>query len=158
MFVRISDALTAAASGSRWSATQPLAFSGDVVPNNPATKLWAAQQIDELGTRRGTDTAILRLSKRYTIPSKLTSWLAIPQEERESYMAEMAEAELNAAGLRVAQAFAEGRERSPEAHRLLANLKALSVKHGRQERDVLQESYDSLTQALASELASLMGV
>lgn len=45
-------------------------------------KLWAAQKIDNLGQNEKNRAATMKLSMRYGLPSKWTSWLAIPDEER----------------------------------------------------------------------------
>jgi hypothetical protein len=47
-----------------------------------AEKLWAAHKIDSLGQNESNRAFAMKLSVRYGLPSKWTSWLAIPDEER----------------------------------------------------------------------------
>ena len=84
-----------AATGKRVS-TAPLTFTGAAEANSPATKLWAAAQIERL-SRRDTNTNRtegIALSKRFTLPSRWTSWIAIPVFERERMEREQAQRDI----------------------------------------------------------------
>ena len=63
--------------------------------NNVATKLWASGRIAQLSARKKNRAAVVALSTRYTLPSKYTSWLAIPQAERVRYAQEKAQADFD---------------------------------------------------------------
>ncbi len=63
----------------------PLHFSARREAENLATRLWAARRIEALGVSEKNRAQIIALSQRYTLPSRYTSWLAIPKAEEESY-------------------------------------------------------------------------
>ncbi len=64
--------------------------------NNVATTQWASGRIAQLSAREKNRAAVVALSTRYTLPSKYTSWLAIPEAERVRYKAEKVQADLEA--------------------------------------------------------------
>ena len=87
-------------------------FSGQPEPNNLATKLWAAEKLEHFGN--GSRKQMVELSERFGIPSKATSWLAIPNEERERYHREKNMADLNMAIKKYIRAIADGNPYSVE--------------------------------------------
>jgi hypothetical protein len=66
-------------------------FSSNSIPNHGAVKLWAAKKIEALGNDK---KAIVPISIRHTLPSKFTSWLAIPMAERKIYERDKAREEI----------------------------------------------------------------
>lgn len=77
--------------------------------NNVATKLWASRRIEMLSANARNRKAVMQLSQRYTLPSKWTSWLAVPKAEMERFNDEKIEAELEIIGRRYAMEIANGR-------------------------------------------------
>lgn len=76
--------------GDGYKASQELTMGDAVEANGPATKLWAWSKIGRSKDRK----EIVALSTRHGVPSKYTSWIAIPTEERKRMAREIAEAEL----------------------------------------------------------------
>ena len=64
----------------------PVVFSSQRRDNSIATKLWAAERIETLSasTRAEARAQVVALSQRFTLPSKYTSWVAVPQAELKS--------------------------------------------------------------------------
>lgn len=60
----------------------------------------------------------MALSKRFTLPSKWTSWLAIPKEEIERFRQEKARADLDYYGRQLAVEYAQGRGKGQRAAEL----------------------------------------
>lgn len=96
VFGRYRGSGTATVTLTGTSPTGPIRRTADVQlgsgtePNNLATKLWASERIRLLSNR----SEVVALSKRFTMPSKFTSWLAVPKAEMEMYKREKAQAEL----------------------------------------------------------------
>lgn len=67
------------------SYTAPVTFGSAAEPDNPASKLWAAARIEQLSMSRRNRAAVIDISKRFGMPSKYTSWLAVPIEEMKAY-------------------------------------------------------------------------
>lgn len=86
--------------------------------NNLATKLWAARRIADLSGHSKNKNAVMALSQRFTLPSKWTSWLAIPQEEAERYRQEKAAADMDYYGRLLAVEWSQGRGKSNTAKTL----------------------------------------
>ncbi|RYG24048.1 hypothetical protein EON82_12050, partial [bacterium] len=76
--------------GDGYKASAELLMPEKVEANGPATKLWAWSKIGRSKDRK----EIVALSMRHTVPSKYTSWIAIPTEERKRMAREIAQAEL----------------------------------------------------------------
>ena len=89
--------------------TSTVEFSRTRRDNNAATKFWAAQQIEVSSQNAKHRGRVVSLSKRFTLPSKYTSWLAIPEAERRRYKEEKAYAELDAATRRYMREVEAGR-------------------------------------------------
>jgi len=84
-----------------------------------AEKLWAARRIDELERDVKQREEVMRLSVRYGLPSRWTSWLAIPTAERarlkpiiERQKREQAQLNLNALGRQMALEVATGGDKT----------------------------------------------
>ncbi len=61
--------------------------------NNPAAKLWASRQIAALGVNEANRARVIALSKRWSLPSAHTSWLAVPLAEKINFERTKANAE-----------------------------------------------------------------
>lgn len=89
-----------------------LKFGDAVEKNNVASQLWAAGRIEELSKKSANKNTTIALSKRFGMPSKWTSWLAIPEEERQRYKLEKAQADVDLYGNRYAQLVANGQTKA----------------------------------------------
>ena len=90
-------------------------FGSAAENNNLATRLWAAQRIEDLSANERNRDAVLRLSQQFTQPSKWSSWLAIPKAELERFKSEKLRAEVEVAGRQYVLAVAQHGAQSPEA-------------------------------------------
>jgi hypothetical protein len=86
--------------------------------NNLAAKLWAARRIEDLSANTKNQEAVIALSQRHTLPSKWTSWLAVPKEEMERYRQEKARADMDYYGRLLAVETAHGRGKSRRASQM----------------------------------------
>ncbi len=93
-------------------------LSGAVEANNLASKLWAARRIEDLSGNAKNKNAVMALSQRFTLPSKWTSWLAIPKEEAQRYKQEKARADMDYYGRLLAVEMAQGRSKGSRAKEL----------------------------------------
>ncbi len=142
--------------GSRTAQVETVPFPAEPEPNNVASKLWAARRIEQLSANRGNEEAVVALSKRYTLPSKFTSWLAIPRAEKERYEREQAEAEISVAARQLAQAIRQGQANSRRAQRIRARLTQLSRKIGEDPRQRLRDVFSGEIETLSSQIARQM--
>jgi hypothetical protein len=92
-------------------------------PNGPATKLWAAEKIASLG--KSDRKTIIALSLRHTIPSKFTSWIAIPKAEAERYKYERAQAEASLLARQISRAAERGETENSQMKEARAQFEAL---------------------------------
>ncbi|HEX8551836.1 MAG TPA: VIT domain-containing protein [Abditibacteriaceae bacterium] len=118
--------------------------------NNPATKLWAAQQIAALSGNAKNRARVVALSQRFTLPSKWTSWLAIPEAERQRYKVEKAYAELATATHRYVAEKENGRAKGATARKLLESVRENAKLTGQSEEEALRQATNSRIYALAS--------
>ncbi|HVF85218.1 MAG TPA: VIT domain-containing protein, partial [Abditibacteriaceae bacterium] len=102
----------------RW--TLPIALNATREDNNAATKLWAWARIAQLSASAKNRAKVVALSTRFTLPSKYTSWLAIPREERERYAREKAQADVEIMRKQAIAAVQHEGASSPRAKRLRA--------------------------------------
>ena len=104
------------------TARQTLNFSGKREDNNLASKLWAAMQIEELSPNQKTAERnrerLIALSTRFTLPSSVTSWLAVPKEEWENFKQQIAWSDIERIGPQLYQLKKRGKLRTPVAKRL----------------------------------------
>ncbi len=107
-------------------------FPASVEKNNLASLLWASNRIEALSKAEKNRDGVMALSKRFGVPSKWTSWLAIPTEERANFKKQMIASDRNEAARLYAQAMARGDARGASAQRrAVANLDAQLEKIGR---------------------------
>lgn len=118
------------------SPTEPQTYCSSVQfrsiaePENLATKLWAAQKIETLGKSSRNRSAIIALSKRFTLPSKYTSWLAVPKEEMKNYKRGEYADKIDKTAKPLADLIIAGKESDPQARKLQDQLTALCNKCG----------------------------
>ena len=74
----------------------------------PSSLLWASARIETLSSSDVNQKAVMALSKRFGIPSKWTSWLAIPEEERRNFKRQMWASDRADAAKAYAQAVSRG--------------------------------------------------
>ena len=94
--------------------TVNLDFPASVEKGNVASHLWAAQRIESLSTKESNRVAVMALSKRFGVPSKWTSWLAIPEEERRTFKKQMLASDRESAARAYAQAIARGDQKGAQ--------------------------------------------
>lgn len=78
----------------RQTISLPVTFGTARRENNIAMKLWAARRLEEWGQNPKKRLQVVALSTRFGLPSRFTSWLAVPQEERTNFQREKAEADI----------------------------------------------------------------
>ena len=125
--------------------TVSVEFGARAENNNLATRLWAAQRIEDLSDDEKNRDTVLALSQQFTLPSKWSSWLAIPPEELKRFKQEKLQADLEITGRRYVLEAAQNGSNSRAAKQLKAQFDALSkqtnypVSLNRYVYDVLQE-------------------
>jgi len=127
-------------------------FGSRPEPNHLATKLWAARRAEQLSAHPTNRAAVVALSQRFGIPSRFTSWLAVPQAEMERYRREKIQAEMATVASQLASEIARGRERGPAARRLRLQLNALGQRSGRDPQEALFSQLYSRMYELASQI------
>ena len=83
-------------------------FSDAKITGNIAALMWGARRIETLSKHERNRAAVINLSKRFNIPSKWTSWLAVPAVEKQAFETRLIELEMNRALQNWAQAVAAG--------------------------------------------------
>ncbi len=101
-------------------------FGAQAENNNLATRLWAARRIETLSASEKNRAAVLKLSTQFTLPSKWSSWLAIPQAELERFKEEKLQADLEIAGRRYVLESAKNGRNSRAAKQFKAQFEALN--------------------------------
>jgi predicted transcriptional regulator len=103
----------------------PLEWSNKALANNPPSKLWAGARIRHLSADVRNRTTVVALSQRFGLPSRWTSWIAIPQEERVRYEREKIEADAEIIAGRLARLIEQGKGENVAAHRLRTEFRHL---------------------------------
>ena len=85
-----------------------LQFASRAATANVASQLWAANWIEDLSKREANRERVVALSKRFGMPSKWTSWLAIPKAERENFKKQILASDRESAARAYATAVARG--------------------------------------------------
>lgn len=99
------------------------------VANNGALKMWAFEEIEALANKASNRAAIVALSLRNGLPSRHTSWLAIPTEEREAFAYVIVRTELLGMMAEAARLKAKGHGRSSRYHALTQEIAVHKRKH-----------------------------
>ncbi len=131
----------------------PLVFAPSVEANHPGMKLWAEAEIERLGESEGVRHQVVTLSTRHTIPSKFTSWLAIPEAERRDFEEEIKRSRATLVARLLANEIAAGRETGARARQLDARLSGVAKELKLDKRELLQEFLWGYAQQLAEELS-----
>ncbi|MHB9109631.1 MAG: VIT domain-containing protein [Armatimonadota bacterium] len=140
-------------------AGKPVSYSGTVTfadqaePNNLATKLWAAERMDDLDESAKSRETVLAMSHRYNLPGKFTSWLAIPIEELQRYKEEKLWADLQTTITALENRIIAGTENSAEGKRLHARLTDLCAQLKRNPQQMLADYLSDDLINMASKLA-----
>lgn len=136
--------------------TAGVRFDARAAPDNPAALLWASGRMAALSAGGKHVAAVKVLSRRFNIPGKYTSWIAIPREERARYRQEMARAEASLLARRLTQLITSGRGSTRQARVLRAQLAARCRACDEQPEWLLREELHSRTYQLANDLAWLV--
>ena len=131
-------------------------FGSRPVPNNLATKLWAAGRIEQLGAMNNTRGHVIELSKRFTLPSKFASWLAIPKAELAVYKRSEIQPKLDQIGRRLGELIEAGKETSAEAQSLRKQFDELCRQMDAEPKAELREYCRSEVDKLCTRLADLV--
>ncbi|MBC8063845.1 MAG: hypothetical protein H7Y17_03380 [Chlorobia bacterium] len=144
--------------GSKLVGQTQIAFEDRLEANHPASKLWASMKIEGLGNSNRARTEVVNLSKRFTIPSKHTSWIAIPVEERKRFKQEKAMAEMAMLVPRLTRVVKRYGLKSRQAQTLISEVKDIAKANELSAENCLQqvlgnETYET-AHALAERLAN----
>ncbi|HVF11290.1 MAG TPA: VIT domain-containing protein [Abditibacteriaceae bacterium] len=153
--------LTGTASSGWFKHSRNFVFGKQRVSHNLATRLWAAQRIEQLSARAKNREAVIKLSKQFTLPSKFTSWLAVPKAEIERYREEMRRADLELAGRQLLWLMDTGQHRSRQARQLRTRFEQLCRKLQTNPQDELEQirqqrfstEMEDISQRLAEQIA-----
>lgn len=102
------------------SYSAAVVFEDKAETDNLAAKLWASRRIEQLSARESNRARVIAMSKQFTLPSKFTSWLAVPKAEIARFKQETALAELSVLGRRVAMQIANSKAQSAATRQLRA--------------------------------------
>ncbi len=72
-------------------------FAQAMTKNNIAAQMWGARRIETLSKSEVNRAAVVNLSKRFGMPSKWTSWLALPASEKAQFERQLLNLEINRA-------------------------------------------------------------
>lgn len=135
------------------SLAQPVVFAGQSERENLAGKLWASKRIETLSVKARNKSAVTALSTRFTLPSKWTSWLAVPKAELERFHTEKLTADYADLGRLISLEVADGRGQGRTARALKTRFEALGKQLGYTSQNELPSYYDATLRTLASNLA-----
>jgi hypothetical protein len=143
-------ALRGSASGKPVTFSANLDFRATGPKQTLAASLWSVRRMEQLSSDNRNRAAVIALSRRAGIPSKYTSWLAVPREEMEGYNQEIAEAKMETVARRLAVEIANGRDHGTAALRLRGQLRPLLSKAQSTEKDALQGPLSELLYDIAA--------
>lgn len=141
----------------RLSYTGSARFGSSADADNIAAKLWAGARIDQLTGSGASEGAVTRLSTQFCIPSKYTSWLAVPRSEMELYTQETEQEKERLQSERdlwsLANMIADGKGSTPQARRLRAKLAPLARTDWGTPENMIKEQVGYAGRGAAWELA-----
>lgn len=111
--------LTGQSSSGMKAYSVPVDFSA-ASSSGIASKLWAAARMWDLGRKRSNRKTIIGLSFGYSLPSRYTSWLAVPKAETERLEHERVSARIWELAQPMAELIAEGKQDSTKYRTLKA--------------------------------------
>lgn len=141
----------------RWGGEEAKLFFPDrAIPNHPSMKLWAAREIEALGSAR---KQVVALSIRHNLPSRFTSWIAIPIAEREQYRMDKLWEEQERLGKSYVAALGPNYEGTPRSNAIRTRIHAVAKELGVDPKSTIQEALAQTKRELARRAASdlLMG-
>gem|GEM_PF-1645610 len=108
------------------TGTAKVLFSSQTAQPNAAAQFWAKLQMQYLAANPKNKSAVIQLSKRFNLPGKYTSWLALPEEGRKIYEKNLAQRELDRYAPALAGLISAGKGKTAEArtYRKLVEQKA----------------------------------
>ena len=112
--------------------TARVEFGSRAENNNLATRLWAAQRLEDLSANEKNFETVLALSNQFGLPSKWSSWLAVPKTEMERFQWGKMFTDLNSLGRRYVNEVARNGQQSPAAQRLATQFESLNQQIRRQ--------------------------
>ena len=108
-----SVTLSGQSASGRKSYTVPIQFTASAY-KGIASKLWASSRMRDLGSKRTNRRSVLNLSFKYGLPSRYTSWLAVPKAETQQLQFEKIEPKLTVLAQKMVPLIADGKMDSPE--------------------------------------------
>lgn len=121
----------------------PVLFGSEPEQNNPATKLWAKARIEQLSASKAKRSAVISISKRFGIPSKYTSWLAVPKEEMKFYKQDENHGKIDAVALPLIDLIKQNKENTDQGKALTDRLDKLCSEIGLDPKEELRNrAYD----------------
>ena len=133
--------------------TQPITFGTQRESHNLASKLWAAHWIEQTTQRRASRAAVIALSLQYTLPSRYTSWLAIPKAERLHLAQLNAQPRIDALVKSLAAEIIAGQGQTPAAQRQRRGLNAICERTEQDPQQFLAGPLEEPVRKVATELA-----
>lgn len=111
-------------------------FQGAQKSGNIAALLWGARRIETLSGSDQNRAQVVHLSQRFGMPSKWTSWLAVPASEKKAFEGQLLSLEINHAISSWAQSVAVGDKKREAIFRGRASdyQKRLNVLSGRDDK------------------------
>jgi len=147
--------LTGVSAGRPVRYSRTVSFGTEPVPENLATKLWAQHRIADLGRKPANREAVTALSKRYTLPSPYTSWLAVPKAEMETINRERISEAVGPAAKRLAELIGQGQRETPEGQKLEKQFSAYCEGIGVDPKQGLQPYVEEEKDQLGGQLAEM---
>ena len=83
-----------------------VSFPEATLAGNIAAQMWGARRIETLSENDSNRAAVINLSMRFGMPSKWTSWLALPASEKKAFERQLLNLEISRAVSRWAQSVA----------------------------------------------------
>lgn len=149
--------VTGSTRGGQWTASRRVAFSGQRESNNLATKLWAARAIEVLSAHRKNREQVIALSTRFTLPSRYTSWLAVPREEMKRYQAEKLAVDCEFYKNQLVLAIRHGMRHHPEVRRMQQRYIQAARSLGLDPQSALREQLGIVVHDLADRVREAKG-
>lgn len=120
-----SVTLSGQGSSGRKSYTIPIRFTPAHL-KGIAPKLWASLRMADLGSKRASRKSVVALSFKHGLPSRYTSWLAVPKAETRQLGFEKIEPKLRALAEEMLPLIADGKMDSPEYRTIKAEYDELT--------------------------------
>jgi hypothetical protein len=147
-------ALNGEADGKREELVGQVQFGPQPLYAPLAEKLWAAAWMARLSDDPQNRSHVMALSYHAGIPSKYTSWLAVPKAEMARYEREIAQAKMEVLARRLATLILQDQQNTSLGKRLHRQLEALVGRSGWTTEDTLRVHLDPMVTAVATELAN----